>query len=113
MVQTLPQHIHGVHGPGVVDIVRRDKGGIQRARSGSTEQLPDKVIFLSLPVKDPVDPEILSAYVRAEVLPFWIVGVLGWFEWIGADMAESAGHSYSVRAYQVFVLVVVFICVVS
>src|SRR5260370_20221101 len=105
--------MQGVHCPGVVDIVRRDKGGIQRARSGSTEELPDKVIFLSFPVKDPVDPEILSACVRGEVLQVWIVGVLGRFEWVGANMAETAGHSHSVWAYQVLALVVVVIRVLS
>ena len=106
MLQTLFQQIHGVHRAGIVDIVSGDKRGIEAAWPGGVEELPDKIVFLALPVKDPFNPKVLCADVGAEVLPLRIVGVRGRLNWIGPNMAKAARHSYAIGTHQILVVVV-------
>ena len=46
--------------------------------------------------------EILRAYIGAEIFPLGRVGVVWRLHGVGADMAEGAGHAYSVGADEVF-----------
>src|SRR5271165_1335449 len=76
------------------------------------EELPDEVIFLSFPVKDSIDPEILRAHVGTEVFPFGIIGVGRRLDRVWSHMAEAARHPYPVWPHQVLVLVISLIRVV-
>src|ERR1700740_3075725 len=70
------------------------------------KELPDEVIFLALPVEDSFNPKILSADVGAEILPLWIIRVGRRLDRIGANMAKAAGHSDTIGAHEMLVVIV-------
>src|SRR5947208_4779150 len=64
------------------------------------------LVLLAAPVEDAVPPEVLRAYVGAEVLPLRILRIVGRLDRIRTDVAERARHADAVRAHQLAVEVV-------
>src|SRR5688572_62718 len=58
------------------------------------------------PIEYTVDPKILGSNVIRKMCPFRVFGISRRVRWIGTDMTESTRHSYSIRAYQLLILVV-------
>ena len=66
----------------------------------------------AVPDEDPVDPEILRADGRAQVLPLRVSGSCRRLDRARADVAEAAGHADAVGPDQILVVVVVGVVVV-
>ena len=112
LAQPRPETVDGVHRARVVDVVGRDQGGVERARTGGVEHLEDVARLVGVPVKDAVDPEVLRAHVGAEVLPARALGVGRGLRRDRSDVTEGAGHADPVRLHQVLRQVVVGVVVV-
>src|SRR5579872_487576 len=76
------------------------------------EQLEDKAARFRIPIKDSIDPEILGAYVRTQILPLRILRIVGRLHWIGTNMAESTRHAHSIRPHQILRQVVTLVGVI-
>src|SRR5258708_7330552 len=113
MVQPGAQTVDRIHGAGVVDVIGGNQRSIQRTGPRSMEQLKYETALIGVPVENPVDPEILRADVRAEILPLGVVGVGGRFHRIRPNVTEGARHSHAIGLYQVFVPVKLGIIVVG
>src|ERR1035438_6840560 len=76
------------------------------------EQLKHIAGRIVVPIEDAVDPEVLGAYIRAEILPFGVLGIRGRFKWIWSNVAKAARHSHTIRLDQSVIVVVVGVRVI-
>src|ERR1700704_6459885 len=66
-----------------------------------------------IPKEEAIDPVVLSAWVRRQVLPLRIFRVFRRIYRAGADMAKGAGHADPVRANQIAIVVIGRVVVVT
>ena len=110
--QARAQVVDGVHAAGVVDVVRGDERGVERARARGVEELEHVVGRVVLPGEDAVDPEVLRTHVRAQVLPFRILWIGGRLDGVRPHVTEGAGHAHPIGADEVLGQVVLLVFVV-
>src|SRR5689334_16623809 len=106
MFQAFLNQVDSIHGSRIVDVIGGDERSIERTGPGCVEELPGKIVLLTFPVKDALDPEILRADVGAQVLPFRIFRVGRWTNRIWTYMAKATGHAHAVGPYQVLIVVI-------
>ena len=102
-----------IHGTGIVNVVRRDQGGVEGARPRGVQKLENVILLVRLIIKNSVHPEVLGADEGREILPLGILGICGRFQRIGADMTEAARHSDAVWPHEVLVIIVTRVGVVA
>src|SRR5947209_7553329 len=104
--QARRQVVHGVHGARVVDLIRRDERGVERAGPRGVEELIEEVLLLRAPDEDAIDPEVLRARIAVDVRPLGILRILWRIARIHADVAEAARHADAIRLHQVGAVVI-------
>ena len=99
-LQSRRQVVDRVHRARVVDVVARHQRGIQRAGPRGVQNLKEEGRLIRIPREDAIDPEILRADQRAQILPLRRFGVRRRLLGVRPDMTEAAGHSDPVGAHQ-------------
>src|SRR5277367_1147232 len=70
------------------------------------KELKRKAAHVRLPGEYFIHPEILRAYIRAQVFPFGIFRINGRFIGIRPNVTKAARHTHSIRPHQLLVVVV-------
>ena len=116
--ELVPEHeprvevVDRVHGARVVDLVRGDEGGVERAGTGGVEKLPDEARLILIEHEDARDPEVLGAGIAVQVREGRVLRILRRIRRVRADVAEAARHADAVRLHQIGAVVVVLVFVV-
>ena len=113
VLQARAEAVDRVHRARVVDVVGGDERGVERTWPRGMEQLIDEACRVRLPDEDAVDPEILRADVRTQILPFGIFRIRRRLQRVRPDVAEAARHADAERLYQILRVVIVGIVVIA
>ncbi len=101
------QVVDRIHRARIVDVVAGHQRGVQRAGPRSMQELKEEGRLVGVPRKNAIDPKILRADRRAQILPLRRLGVRRRLFGVGTDMTEPAGHSHAVGSHQLLRQVVV------
>ena len=64
LLQPRPEVVKSVHRARIIDVVRRNQRGVQRSRPRGMKHLKDIAGLIAIPIKDSINPKILSAHIR-------------------------------------------------
>ncbi len=105
------QVVDRVHRARIVDVVARHQRRIERTGPRRMQELEEEGRLIRIPGEDAIDPEILRADNRAQILPLRRFGVRRRLLGVRTDVTEPAGNSDAVGAHQLLRQVVVGIVV--
>ena len=100
-----------IHRARIVDVVARHERGIQRAGPRRMQKLEEEGRLIRVPRKNAIDPEILRADDRAQILPLRRLGVRRRLLGVRPNVTEAAGNSDAIRTHQLLRQIVVGIVV--
>ncbi len=105
------QIVDRVHRARIVDVIARNQRGIQGPGSRSVQKLEEEGRLIGIPRKNAIDPEILRANQRAQILPLRCLGVRRRLFGVRTDMTKAAGNADAVGPHQLLRQVVVAVVV--
>ena len=103
----------GVHRVRIIQVIRRNERSVGSARGLSIQELVNEVILVQKIAEHSPNSEILGADITGNVFPARLGHISGRIKRVKRRMTKRAAHSHPIRAYQIRIVEIAGIVVVT